>query len=140
VLTLEDAKTKMDDLRDELQDVEHKLARLEALPAFERELAREADRLVQLAADFPARARELAGPALRELLTSWIEEATFDKVSRVVSLTVRRVPAATKHEAGWSTSTASVQVQARLPRLERGSVGRYGTPNYGAINIERKAG
>jgi DNA invertase Pin-like site-specific DNA recombinase len=139
VLTTEDAKAKMDRLRDESQDVEQKLARLGALPKVERQLAREADRLAQLAADFPARAKELSGPALRELLKPWIEEATFDKMSRVVSLTIRRVPAVASSRGGDLIAAAGrVQVQARLPRLERGSIGRYGAPNYSVVPIERK--
>lgn len=91
--------------------MEHKLARLSALPKVERELAREADRLVRLAADFSARARELTGPALRELLKPWLQEATFDKNTRVLSVTVRRVPAAVEmQEEDWTAAAGAVQV------------------------------
>lgn len=138
VLTNEDARAKMDRVREDLQDVEHKLARLGALPRVERELAREADRLVQLAADFGARARELTGPALRELLKPWLQEATFDKVARVLSVTVRRVPVAVgMKEEDWRAPGA-VQVRLRLPRAKRGSMGRYGRPDFGEITVERK--
>ena len=56
----------MDRLRDDLQEAEQKLARLSALPKVERQLAREADRLAKLAADFPARANELSEQLVRQ--------------------------------------------------------------------------
>ena len=141
VLTKEDARARMDRVREDLQDVEHKLARLGALPRVERELAREAERLVQLAADFGARARELTGPALRELLKPWLQEATFDKVTRVLSLTIRRVPSAVSTPGeNWTAAVGAVQVRLRLPRVKRGSMGRYGRPDFGEIAVERKVG
>jgi hypothetical protein len=139
VLTKEDARARMDRVREDLQEVEHKLARLKALPRVERELAREADRLVKLAVDFGACARELTGPALRELLKPWLQEATFDKLTRVLSVTVRRVPAAAGvQEEDWRAAAGAVQVRLRLPRAKRGSMGRYGRPDFGEITVERK--
>lgn len=139
VLTDEDAKAKMSRLRDELQDVEQGLARLSTLPKVERQLAREADRLAQLAADFGARAKELTGPALRELLKPWLQEVTFDKVARVLSVTVRRVPIASEmQEEDWWAAAGAVQVRLHLPREKRGSMGCDGRPDFGGIIAERK--
>lgn len=50
------------------------------------------DRLLQLALDFPARARRLDGTALRGLIEPWIHGASFDKVTRVLTLAIRPLP------------------------------------------------
>jgi len=141
VLTTEDAKAKMDRLRDDLQDVEKKLARLRALPKVERDLAREADRLAKLAADFPARAKELRGPALRELLKPWIEDATFDKETRELTLTVKRVPA-TGGTGGteWQPNAGRVHFAVPLPAVARGSGGRFQRPEFSDFSGKRNVG
>lgn len=57
-----------------------------------RALGAERDRLVALALDFPAVARRLSGPALREVIRPWLKAATFDKHTRMLTLTIRRLP------------------------------------------------
>lgn len=112
-----------------------------ALPKVERQLAREADRLAQLAADFPARAKELSGPALRELLKPWIEEATFDKVTHVLTVTVRKVPAAGGTKGSdWRPNVGGVHFEVRLPIPRHGPDGRFSAPDYRKISVKRKAG
>lgn len=146
VLTHDDAKPKMDRVRAGLEEVERALGRLEAMAEFEKDLAREANRLADLAADFSARARELEGPALRELLAPWIGNASFDKVTRVLALTVRRVPqlaTGTAPGEGVQPDPRDVRVRISFPAHERDALGRYRTPTYKiavAIEIETATG
>lgn len=126
VLTKDEAKAKMDRIRGDLQDAQDRLARLGALPKLERQLAKEADRLAKLAADFPARARELSGPALRELLKPWIEDATFDKETRELTVTVRRVPATGGTDGTkWLPNTGRVHFAVTLHAVTRDAGGRF---------------
>ena len=46
-----------------------------------------------LASDFGTVAQKLDGPRLRSHLTQWLAGATFDKNTRELTLTIRRVPA-----------------------------------------------
>jgi site-specific DNA recombinase len=133
VLTHKDAKPKMEQIRIGLEEVERALSRLDAMAEVEKDLAREADRLARLAADFAARAQKLKGPALRELLSPWIEDAQFDKVSRVLELTIRRVPqlaASTEPGPGAQHDPHSIRARITFPALERDARGRYRTPTY----------
>ncbi len=59
----------------------------------------EAVRLLKIARDFPAVCRRLEGHDLRELLLPWIHSAVFDKRTRVMTLTLRRVPGVTSRPA-----------------------------------------
>jgi len=70
----------------------------------------ERERIVALAADFPARARAAAGPELRELVEPWIESATFDKDTRELVLAIRVVPSLQP-----SRAAPGAAVQRRLP-------------------------
>jgi DNA invertase Pin-like site-specific DNA recombinase len=56
-------------------------------------LAAERDDLIALASDFGARAREAAGPVLRDLLRPWLADAVLDKEKRTLTLLIRRLPA-----------------------------------------------
>lgn len=56
-------------------------------------LAESRDSIVKAAADFPAMAKRLSGPALREFLRPWIAGARFDKKDRYLYVDVRCVPA-----------------------------------------------
>ena len=51
-------------------------------------------RLMQLAADFPARIRAATGAQARELLRPWLADAIVDHANRKVTLYIRRVPLA----------------------------------------------
>lgn len=55
-------------------------------------LYQERDRFLQAAADFPALAARLEGPALRDLVEPWIGRATFDKRTRDLVLGIRSMP------------------------------------------------
>ena len=54
----------------------------------------ERERLIALAADFAAIAKQATGAQLRELLRPWLACALVDKVNRKLILTIRRVPLA----------------------------------------------
>ena len=93
VLTKEEAAPKMQRIRAAVQRAEGDLDRFRALRAVTEDVSRERERLVSLAADFAARARELKGVALRELLKPWLQRAAFHKETRELRLAVRRMPA-----------------------------------------------
>jgi DNA invertase Pin-like site-specific DNA recombinase len=142
VLAHDDARPKMERIRLGQEEVEHALQRLDAMAEVERDLERHADRLATLAGDFAARARELRGPALRELLAPWIEEAWFDKATRVLELTVRRVPqlpVVATPEQPLQPGARGVRARIAFPGHERDARGRYRTPTYKiavAVTIE----
>ena len=91
-MTNEDVAGVMRRLRGELDEIRAQLARLHHGQAAPEALAEERNRLLKLAADFGARAEELSGPALRELIRPWISDATVDKHRRILTLVLRRVP------------------------------------------------
>jgi DNA invertase Pin-like site-specific DNA recombinase len=134
VLNDQDARAEMERINGALADIERSLARLNAMTALELNLKREAERLVGLAKDFRARAAELKGPALHELLKPWIEEATFDKETRVLDLTIRQVPQldseVTLASEQLQPDVHAVRAQVTFPGLERDAEGRYRTPSY----------
>lgn len=87
-----EAAAGMEEVRAGEARVQEQLRSLAGARASAAEIERERECLVRLAADFAARARELSGPALRELLLPWIQDAVFDKETRVLTLRIRRVP------------------------------------------------
>ncbi|CAA9336006.1 MAG: hypothetical protein AVDCRST_MAG68-3366 [uncultured Gemmatimonadetes bacterium] len=92
VLKEAEAHSEMERIRAETKATEEGLEGLSRFRADARELERERERLAALAADFPARVRELGGAELRALLEPWIESAVFDKETRELTLSVRRIP------------------------------------------------
>jgi len=94
VLTAEDVREPLAVVRSELE----RLSAAAEQSRFEERrvqaLESERARLLCLASDFPTLARRVQGLALRELLRPWIQEAEVDLTSRHLTLTVRRVPAA----------------------------------------------
>ncbi len=53
----------------------------------------ERDRILALARDFPAMAKRLTGPALRELVRPWLADAQFSKRTRRLVVWIHRLPA-----------------------------------------------
>jgi hypothetical protein len=91
-------------------------------------------RLAQAGADFGAARRSSAGP----LLKPWIEDATFDKVTRVLTVTVRKVPAAGETKGNdWRPNVGRLHFEVRLPIPRHGSDGRFSAPDYRKISIQR---
>jgi hypothetical protein len=135
----------MSRIRSGLEEADRAIARLEAMADLERDIVREADRLAELAADFKARAQELKGCALRELVAPWIGNATFDKETRVLELTIRQVPQLSPAGMGKEPQPDTHGVRARVtfPALERDALGRYRTPTYriaAVVTIESAEG
>src|SRR5207247_6853167 len=52
----------------------------------------ERDRLLKMAADFPALIKKVPAPVARDLLSYWVESITLDKRGRIGTLTLRQVP------------------------------------------------
>lgn len=100
ILSDSDAGGAMAEIRDGLARVETDLLRLEATAAAAEEIAAHRERLAALAADFAEQAARMGGAALRALLEPWLEAGTFDKNTRLLTLIVRRVPAAATRAAG----------------------------------------
>ncbi len=53
----------------------------------------ERERILKMAADFPALIKKVPTPVARELLSHWVEGITLDKKGRVGALKLRSVPA-----------------------------------------------
>jgi hypothetical protein len=50
------------------------------------------EHFVALAQDFVTQMLRAAGPALRELVRPWLKSAVYDKATRILTLTIRKVP------------------------------------------------
>ena len=91
---IEDAEAKpvLADLRARIAACDERREQAKFTTANRKAAASERDRLLAMAKDFAARAGQLSGAALRELLRPWLAEATFDKQARTITLTIRQVP------------------------------------------------
>lgn len=92
-LTEAEAEAEIADIRTVLARVDDQLGRLRFERRWTNALSLEKQRLVRMARDFGAAIRKLSGAAQRELLRPWLDSAVVDKEKRVVTLTIRRVPA-----------------------------------------------
>ena len=93
-LTEAEADSQMKRIRQEREAAEAGLRRIARLRTSTKELERERDRLIALASDFAERVKGRGGTALRNLLEPWLETAVFDKETRELTLSIRRVPQA----------------------------------------------
>jgi hypothetical protein len=87
-----EARAQLAQLRQESEALRRRLEEARFVARRTVPLAQERDRLLRAALDFPALSARLTGPALRQLVSLWLEGATFDKVSRQLELRIRRVP------------------------------------------------
>ena len=92
LITDDDAAPVLADLRGRLEALAAEGERAAFAAANRKAAAAERDRLLGMARDFAARAKDLSGAALRELLRPWIAGAVVDKRARTVTLAIRRVP------------------------------------------------
>jgi hypothetical protein len=93
VLTDQDAGAALARNREEMARVTGAIERTRFAERTTTRIAEERDRLLALARDFRARAKEMTGAALRELLRPWLADAVVDKKARTLTLSIRRVPA-----------------------------------------------
>lgn len=93
-ITEVDADREMRRIPQEKEAAETGLRRLAQLRSSTKDLERERERLIAMASDFAERVKGLGGTALRGLLDPWLESAVFDKESRELTLSIRRVPEA----------------------------------------------
>jgi DNA invertase Pin-like site-specific DNA recombinase len=89
----EEAAEPLEQIRTALSEIEQKLQALRFTRGRARRVHTERDRLLELAGSFGRVAERLSGPALREHVAPWLGSLTFDKVSRVMTLGIRPVPA-----------------------------------------------
>jgi DNA invertase Pin-like site-specific DNA recombinase len=122
-----EARGAMEEARDRIQRAKQEVNRREHADVAARDLEAERERLVVLAADFPARARAATGPELRELIEPWIESATFDKDTRELVLAVRVVPSLQPSRAA---PRAAVQRRLHLRAAPRSTASRRHAPNH----------
>lgn len=87
-----EAAPHLQPLREALAVSERRLAGCARTRLAADELCSEQNHLISLASDFKARAAELEGPELRELLAPWLHSAIFDKEQRLLHVRVRAVP------------------------------------------------
>lgn len=91
-MTKEEASPALSRLRNELAAVREHSDQSRFTGRTRNRLREERDRILALASTFAERVHGLSGFAQRELVAPWIEQASFDKVSRALSLTLRLVP------------------------------------------------
>ncbi len=91
----EDVADELTVIRDRLKYLKGELEAERFKVRQDNTLQEEKTRLLALAADFPGLAKRLEGPALKELIRPWVEDAVVDKQKRTLTLTIRRVPEAT---------------------------------------------
>ncbi|HEX8393848.1 MAG TPA: recombinase family protein [Longimicrobium sp.] len=110
-----------------LDRVAREMKALASADATAADVERARERLIAAAADFPAQAKLLKGPALRALLEPWIESAVYDKRTRSLSVTIRRVPGmpAQAGPAGLQPFAHPVPRVIVLPQAQRGGDGRW---------------
>jgi DNA invertase Pin-like site-specific DNA recombinase len=92
VLEDRDARGRLNEIRTREESLTAELERQRFAHRVHERISVERERLLGLARDFRARAKELSGPALRELLRPWLASAVMDKHSRRLTLTMRSVP------------------------------------------------
>lgn len=93
LITRGEAAARLERLRSELAQLEETQQRAQFARRGAVVAQPERDRLLSLAFDFPALVRRLNGPALRELVRPWLEDAVFRKDSRRLTVVIRKVPA-----------------------------------------------
>lgn len=93
VLTSEEATIRLDVIRREIDAITTQAQVQRFGGKWADRLAGERHRLLDLLADFPAAMARLAGAQRRDLLRPWLQSAVVDKIERVVTLEVSRVPA-----------------------------------------------
>lgn len=125
-LTADEADAEMKAVRVDLEAAQAGLRRARALSATPADGELERDRILALAADFAARASCASGPALRELIAPWIEDAVFDKETRELVLLIRPIP--NGGIAGMGAVRAERRVLQLAPLRPRNGQGRRGIP------------
>jgi hypothetical protein len=114
LVTEAEARSAMEEVRERVRSAQQEVARLEHADVAARDLEAERERLIALAADFPARARAATGVELRELIEPWIESATFDKDTRELVLALRVVPSV---QASYPSPAASIERRRRITQV-----------------------
>jgi DNA invertase Pin-like site-specific DNA recombinase len=87
-----EAAANLAEIRSRMASVETEIERTRFADRASEGLRGETERMVRLAQDFPTQALRLKGAELREVLRPWIKDAVVDKGSRMLTLTLWRVP------------------------------------------------
>src|SRR5207253_2091146 len=91
LITDDDAAEALTEIKAELMRIDADLHQLRLEPK-RADLKAERDRVLKLAADFPAILRRADPARARELLGHWVEGGTLDKATRTAVIQVRRLP------------------------------------------------
>jgi hypothetical protein len=124
---LAECRREIDTVAAELDQLRFESRRADRLHA-------ERDRLLALALGFPARAQQLEGRALRELLKPWVESATLDKANRKLVIEIRRVPADGAFIGLYSGPGLPSPSRCRLAADWQG-LGDYPVPASGLVSL-----
>jgi hypothetical protein len=91
LLSDDDARETLASIKAQIHAVGRELEAAKVRPTRSDKKA-EKERLLKMAADFPALIKKVAAPVARELLSHWVEGITLDKEQRVGTLKLRAVP------------------------------------------------
>ena len=92
LLSDDDARETLAGIKTQIHAVGRELQAAKVKPSRGDKKA-ERERLLKMAADFPALIKKVPEPVARELLAYWVEGITLDKRGRIGTLTLRQLPA-----------------------------------------------
>ena len=92
-MTREEAAGQLESIRTEIAALSEQRTSERFTAQRANALESERDRILALASDFTAIAKRLEGPRLRDHVRTWLARAEFDKNTRDLTLTIRRIPA-----------------------------------------------
>jgi hypothetical protein len=150
VMSEREAASTMAQLRARIEAIEAELERLRFATRRLDGVDAMRERMLGLAANFESTASRATGPQLRELLRPWIANAVANKHTRILTLTIRRVPDV--FGAPWSESSNASEAAAaggidspvRRPRDRQNNtltvVKRVRIPAHNAVKTECKHG
>jgi len=112
LITDDDAREQMAAIKTRIAAVGRELQAAKVKPTRSDRKA-ERERLLKLAADFPALIKKVSPPVARDLLSYWVEGIALDKKGRVGTLTLRRVPAEYRVFGGSSSGNQARRAAAK---------------------------
>lgn len=108
----QEARHRMDEVRAQLQEVEQSMAGVQAYGRIAESLTRQRERLLAMTRDFRALAARCDTGMRRALIVPWLHSAAFDKQSRRLTLTIRRIPEDPQVQSPFTARPAGRQQRA----------------------------
>lgn len=111
----DEAVVQLEVLRADVADCDAQLEALRFRGRRTRSMSAERDRLLQAVLEFPSTLQRLDPARQRQHVEPWLHSATFDKVTRDLSVSIRPLPSL--HLAAWPAPDAQKQVRPIVRRV-----------------------